>query len=281
VRCLITVVTVFASAAILSAQNTPADPRFDVASIKRNTSDAGPNNPQRVRVTPEGLTIHNGTVRTAILLANPDTTNVEGAPDWVGDGRTGDRFDIEARTSGPSSRTEVVAMLRALLLERFNLQGHSEQRPQNVYALTIARDDGRLGPGLRLASADCATLQERATQSQLADPCGIGGIASAQITGRMSGRGLTLDQLAGFLVREVRTPVSNQTGLTGAFDWDLTFTPQTLARPDLDRTRFATIDPNGPLVFTAVQEQLGLKLEREQGSVTVLVIDHIERPSEN
>jgi uncharacterized protein (TIGR03435 family) len=275
----------FFAAVLLTVLGADAQPvaaqEFEVASIKRNVAPDGPGNPQRVRVTPEGLTIHNATLRTAILLAYPDVVNIEGAPEWVGNGPIGDRFDIDSRTPRSSSREEVLAMLRALLRDRFKLQSHADQRRQNVYALTTARADGRLGSGLRPASADCATLQERAKESKTPDPCGIGGIGSAQITGRMAGRGLTIDQLAGFLGREVRTPVSNKTGLAGAFDWDLTFTPQALARPDLDRTRFATIDPNGPLIFTAVQEQLGLKLERDQGSVTILVIDHIERPSEN
>jgi uncharacterized protein (TIGR03435 family) len=176
---------------------------------------------------------------------------------------------------------QLEAMLRSLLAERYKLKAHTETRPQDVYALTIVRDDGQLGPGLRPAAADCATLTARAEQTGARDVCGLGSTGMAQVTGTMTVRGLSIGQLAGFISRDVRRRVVDRTGLTGAFDWTLTWTPQTLARPDLDRSRFPGIDPDGVTIFTALQEQLGLKLTASKQGVDVLVIDHIDRPTEN
>ena len=98
------------------------------------------------------------------------------------------------------------------------------------------------------------------------------------MTGTMSVHGFALNQL-GMLARDVGRPVVDQTGLTGFFDWDLTWTPQRFLQQPFDRGQFPTIDPGGPSIFTALQEQLGLKLESQSGEHTVLVIDHIEKPT--
>ena len=263
---------------LVAAQD--AEPRFDVASIKANRS--GPGSPQRVNVASDRVVFMNEPTRTLIRVAYPGL-DVEAAPDWVGPSGSpgGDRFDIEAKPAAPATRAQVEAMLRSLLAERYKLKAHTETRRQDVYALTTAREDGRLGPGLRPAAADCATLTARAEQTGARDVCGLGSTGMAPVTGTMTVKGLTLDQLAGLITRDVRRRVVNQTGLTGAFDWTLTWTPQTLARPDLDRSRFPGIDPDGPTIFTALQEQLGLKLSASKAGVDVLVIDHIERPTEN
>jgi uncharacterized protein (TIGR03435 family) len=73
----------------------------------------------------------------------------------------------------------------------------------------------------------------------------------------------------------------DKTGLTGAYDWDLKWTPQRFLQAAFDRDRFPTIDPDGPSIFTALEEQLGLKLESQKGEISVLVIDHVEHPGEN
>jgi uncharacterized protein (TIGR03435 family) len=172
-------------------------------------------------------------------------------------------------------------MLRSLLEERYALKTHLESRARETYALTLARPDARLGQALRPAETDCKTLTAKAAETGTKDPCGLGSASLAAATGSMTVRGLTLEQLAGFVTRDVRRPVVNKTGLVGAFDWTLTWTPQLLARPDLDRNRFPAIDPTGPTIFTALQEQLGLKLASSTENRDVLMIDHIERPSEN
>jgi uncharacterized protein (TIGR03435 family) len=75
--------------------------------------------------------------------------------------------------------------------------------------------------------------------------------------------------------------IVDKTGLTGNYDWDLTWTPQAFQHTPFDRERFPSIDPDGPSIFTALEEQLGLKLEAQQGNNTVLVLDHVEHPTED
>jgi uncharacterized protein (TIGR03435 family) len=252
---------------------------FEVASVKVNR--AGPTAPQRVSLDAgDHVVFTNVQARTLIQVAYGGI-DIEGEPDWVGRGPAGDRFDVDGKAGAAASRAELVQMLRTLLADRFKLTGHTESRPQKLHALVVARRDGRLGPGLRPTPADCATLTEQAVADRRRDPCGLGQIGNAGITGQMSVRGLTVAQLAGLLTREVRTRVTDRTGLTGAFDWELKWTPQQFARPDLDRQRFPTIDPNGPTIFDALEDQLGLKLHAEDGAVDVLVIDYIERPMPN
>jgi uncharacterized protein (TIGR03435 family) len=90
---------------------------------------------------------------------------------------------------------------------------------------------------------------------------------------------MTIDQFAGLLSRDAGRKVVNKTGLTGTFDLDLKWTPQSFLQGSFDRERFPFIDPDGPSIFTAVQEQLGLKLDAEKGQGEVLVIDSVEQPT--
>ena len=264
-----------AAAAPIRAQS----PAFDVTSVKINRS--GPTSLQRVAFDAgDHIAFTNVQARTLLQVAYGGI-EIVGEPEWVGRGPAGDRFDVEGKTGAAASRAELAQMLRALLADRFKLATHVESRPQKLYALVVARGDRRLGPGLRPAAGDCATLTARAANTGQVDPCGTGAVGNAGLTGQMSVRGLTVAQLAGLVTREVRTRVSDRTGLTGAFDWDLRWTPQQFARADLDRQRFPTIDPNGPTIFDALEDQLGLKLQAEDGAVDVLVVDHIERPTPN
>ena len=170
-----------------------------------------------------------------------------------------DRFDINAKAEAPTSPDQLELMLRALLGDRFRGAAHTEMRDDSIYALVIARSDRKLGPNLHPAVADCATL--RATPAARGTPNGSGqcGSLGGIPPGTMTVRGLALGQL-GVLSREVGRKIVDKTGLTGSFDWDLKWTPQTQFAPG----RFPSIDPDGPSLFTAMQEQLGLKLEAQQ-----------------
>jgi uncharacterized protein (TIGR03435 family) len=170
-------------------------------------------------------------------------------------------------------------MLRALLADRFKLVVHTETKSESIWALVLARRDGKLGPNLRPASVDCAALRANAQPGERS-PCGDLG-SMAGVTGKMSARGMGLDVLVRALSREAGRQVVDRTELSGNFDWDLAFTPQPFLERSFDRDRFPPIDPSGPSVFTAVQEQLGLKLESRKGEGSVLVIDHVEHPTEN
>ena len=265
-------------AVILAASVLPTQaqsPAFEVASIKANKS--GPMAPQRVNTLPgERVTITNVTTRTLIQVAhNLSAQQILGGPRWLDD----DRFDVVAKAERPASRAELLAMLQTLLEERFKFKAHSESRSTPVYALMLARKDSTLGAGLRRANTTCAALREKADGNP--DPCGVGTMAKAGVTGKVAVRGMELTALIGAISRDVGRPVVDRTGLTGIFDFELTWTPQAFLQREFDRSRFDGISPEGPSMFTALEEQLGLKLESDRDAGTVLVIDSVERPTEN
>ena len=163
-------------------------------------------------------------------------------------------------------------MLRKLLEERFRVAVRPESREMQVYVLVLARRDGRPGPQLRRSQVDC-------TSTSPAPPSASSG-AQPQCVSR-NGPGFTaavgrpISAFLFFLTGQVQRAVVDRTGLTGTWDIDLTFSPDGFAAPA------ATPQDSGPSLFTALQEQLGLRLEPSTGPVQVLVIDRIERPTEN
>lgn len=258
-----------------AAPSAPAALAFEVASIKPNKS--GPMTMQRIAIQPgDRVTITNITARTIVQVAYQagDAAHVVGGPDWIND----DRFDIAARAGAPATTAELRVMLQTLLADRFHLAVHTESRQQDVYALRVAKADGTLGPNLHHAAADCATLLAAThTVDERRTACGTIG------TSAPPWHLLGIPSLAQFQIfrSELGRPVVDKTGLTGPFDLDLTWTPLWFADSNVDRSRFPAIDPDGPNIFTAVQEQLGLKLVAEKDEQPMVVIDRIEHPTEN
>jgi len=205
-------------------------------------------------------------------------------PGWLNERR----FDIEARAGGTPTPDQYRAMVRRLLVDRFTLKSHVEARPVEVYSLVVARSDGRLGPRLRPASSEClAELDAEQVRiknatgpvtfsSGDARPCKGGLGDSRNGLFRMAG-GATLESIAFGLEVFMDKRVVDRTGLQGIHEYELEF--------DYGATRSiasaASDDRAGGSVFTAVQEQLGLKLERRRETTDVLVIDSLELPSEN
>jgi uncharacterized protein (TIGR03435 family) len=273
-----------ACAAAIPSRPAAQQIAFEAASVKLNRS--GPGSLQRVGLAPgDRVTLINVPLRTLILVAYPDLLEIIGGPAWIG--RPGpnfdvDRFDVIAKADTPATSNELKTMLRTLLADRFKLAVNTETRTEPIWALTLARRDGKLGPNLRPAAASCAALREASAPVEKGnDPCGTRSFATALMTGRMSVRGFTIDQLAMVANDLDRRRVVDKTKLSGVFDWDLTWTPQRFLQASFDRERFPTIDPDGPSIFTALEEQLGLKLESQKGETTVLVIDHVEHPTED
>jgi uncharacterized protein (TIGR03435 family) len=199
-------------------------------------------------------------------------------PKWVDE----DLFEITAVTAPgamPGSLTERLAMLRALLTERFKLVVHRVTKEVPMYALVLARRDRRLGPQLRQTEADCAAWIAQGRQGAPPPisgdlPCGRGRVDRTSIQGTI----MTLQQLTNLLSPRVERPVEDRTELRGTFNLKLQWRPDQHAQLPMS-TDVATIPDYLPTsIFTALQEQLGLKLESTKGLVDVLVIDHVERP---
>jgi uncharacterized protein (TIGR03435 family) len=276
-------------AGVLAAQ-TPASPAFEVASVKRNKSGQ----PFSASSIPPGgrFTVTNLTLRQLILMANQiERFQLSDEPAWL----DSERFDIVAKAPAELSAalaapppangpTLIQLMLRQLLADRFRLVTHNETRELPIYALVLARSDQRLGPQLHSSTTDCAapaaTRRGDPPQAPGERPsCGVRGGPGQFLAG-----GVSMAQLASyFLSGLVQRPVIDRTGLTGTFDIALTWTPNEMPQgtPLSGAPPLPPIDPNGPSIFTAVQEQLGLKLESTKGPVDLLVIDHVEHPSED
>lgn len=260
---------------------------FEVASIKRNVS--GENN-IRFGMQPGGrFNAVNAPVRELIRFAYQlQNFQIVDAPDWIVE----ERYDIIAKAEGdiPPGQFGVPGpaqmMMRALLAERFALAVREDTREMPKYDLVLNRPDGALGPQLARSATDCAALAAAARGRGgrgFAPPapgerpqCGMfGGF------GQLRAGGTPLTALAQSLSGQLQRVVEDRTGLTGAFDFDLVYTPDQIPQgpPPPGAPPLPAVDPNGPSLFTALQEQLGLKLEATRGPVPVLVIERIERPT--
>lgn len=239
---------------------------FEVASVKPDTS----NTQTSVAAPPGRFIAINAPLATLLSVAYqlPWFRIVDG-PDWISG-----RFDVSAKMPDGAGPEQLRPMLQRLLAERFLLKAHRDTRDQPVYALVLARTDGRFGPQLRRSTVDCAARRSQrvaagargADLATGADPsCDVG-----VTPGQLRLRGVPLDALSNWLSTIVGDRVVvDRTGLTGTFDADL----QYAAQP-------GGVGPHdAPSVFTAVQEQLGLKLEPSRAAVDVLVIDSVRRPA--
>ena len=289
-----------------AAQPAAGGPAFEVASIKPNNSGDGRvmlgNQPGRftaTNVTPRML------IRNAYQLQD---FQISGGPSWL----SSDHYDIVAKIDpavqesinaarggiGPAAVPGVgpnplQLMIRSLLAERFKLVVHNETKEQTIYALVVARLDGKLGPALKKSEVDCAALMAARARGQGAPPAlpqpGQRLPCAVRIgPGNLSASAGTLAQFAQSLGMFVGRVVVDKTGLTGGYDIDLTWTPDQMPQRGAGaagdqpiRVNGVDIDPNGPSIFTAVQEQLGLKLDSQKGPVEMLVIDRAEKPVEN
>jgi uncharacterized protein (TIGR03435 family) len=218
-------------------------PRFEVAAIKPSTQDSGSSGMH----TGNGrLNAENVTLRRCIQGAYAIGPNlIFGGPDWLDK----DRFQIDAKTVDPTNGDrEIMQAVRSLLAERFQLKLHRETRTLPAYVLEVAKG----GPKLEKA------------------PEGAGGKTDAG-RNRIDAQATTMDHFAEVLSRHVDYPVVNRTGLEGKFNLKLEWTPES-NRPE---------PSPGPSLFTAVQEQLGLRIRPQKAPIEVIVIDRAEHPTGN
>ena len=230
-------------------------PAFEAVSIRVNTSGE---NVSQFGGRPGSLQVRNNTLRNIIRnIWNITNSQIVGGPSWIDE----ERFDIVATAAGTPNRDEMIAMARHMLAERFKLVVHNEKRPTPIYALVLASSDRQLGPTMRRSKANCTPpTPPVAGGSPAPPPEALGGVDLPPCGTRV---------MNGTVAAAGRIIV-DKTGLNGRFDLVLRFNP----------------DPNNtssdvPSLFAAVQEQLGLKLDSQTAPVDVLVIDSVEKPTEN
>jgi uncharacterized protein (TIGR03435 family) len=223
-------------------------PAFEVASIKRNVSG----DPRSgVRTLPGGrIAVINQNMRQIIRNAyGSDDLEVVGGPDWI----DSDRWDITASAGTGKADEPPEPMLKSLLVDRFTMRAHVELRERPIYALVPARADRRLGDKIHTSAMDCRADSD----------CGrTSAKTNGAVSGTITGVARTMADLGRSLSPYAGRRVFDRTGLDGRFDFEIQWSEEVS-------------------VFTALQEQLGLKLDAQRGPVEVVVIDSVERPVED
>jgi uncharacterized protein (TIGR03435 family) len=264
-------------AAISAAQSKPAGAQFDVVSVKPNIG----NGPENLRVTPGRAQLTNIRLNTLIQFAyQVQARALVAAPDWIRD----EHFDILATADPNSTMDQTREMLRTMLEDRFQLIARKESREVPIYALVVARRDGKLGPKLQTSEVDCAgngngrPLAGAPQGAAAQDPSKRCLILPLFGQGRFQGRGLHMENIASALNNLVDRPIIDKTGLVGPYEFDLTWTPDALLQPGAAAATGRPADLPGPSLFTAIEEQLGLKLDPQRGQAEVLAIGRVARP---
>jgi uncharacterized protein (TIGR03435 family) len=170
--------------------------------------------------------------------------------------------------------------VRTLLADRFKLVVRREAREVPMYALVMARRDGQPGPMLKRSSVDCSPegREARIAAAKAGKPAGVCGMRVR--TGLIQVGGYTMADFAKGLSPYDGRSLIDRTGLTGTWEFELAFMPDQLPPPQPGREP-PPIDPNAPPLLTAIQEQLGLKLEPTRGTMELLIVDRVDRPTEN
>ena len=250
-----------------SAQTPAARPieesRFDVVSVKPvpmgASLDDGGYRPEPTRFR--------GKYSVAFLTSfayQVADYRVTGGPDWT----RKEGYEITASIAGTRQRDDVRFMIRHLLEDRFRLKVHRELRPMPVYALFMSRSDGRLGPQLQRVERDCSNA------SSGSNMCAFGWGGDG---GRYHAGGQQWSAFVGLLELMSGRPIVDRTALSGQFDVKLEWNPN--PSPFSNAGSTLSEQDQRPILFTALQEQLGLKLEPATEPIDVLVIDSIERPT--
>ena len=265
-------------------------PAFEVASVKPNNSGT---NMISIEGRPGGGMVFTNMPLRGIINWAYDLQDFQlvDAPDWVAN----ERFDINAKASvdapaapaagRPDAQSRL--MMQSLLEERFKLTAHRDKRPLPIYNLVLARADGKPGPQLKPSSVDCNADRSggrgpgRGAPPPGPLPAGDRPACGMMMSpGRIMAGSTPLSRLIAPLSTFTRRIVVDKTGLAGSYDIDLVWTPDQMpSGPPPPGVTMPAIDPNGPSIFTALQEQLGLKLESQTGPVDVLVVDRVERPT--
>ena len=253
-------------------------PAFEVISIKPRTPDAPPGN---IPNSPDRFIRPNVTVSGLIEYAYETRAfQVIGGPAWV----RSDRYEVSAKAETAVSQAQMRFMVQRLLVERFGLQVHRETREMDTYALVTARRDGQLGEKMKPSDRDCAPIidagNQRPRDANGPPPCAwfvalINGFARLRLTG------IPVARFAGVLEPMTSRKIIDRTNLTGTYDIEMDFLPDPgllgLSIPNSNALQQSDIPP----LTTAIQDQLGLKLESERAPVDVILIDSVKAPTAN
>jgi uncharacterized protein (TIGR03435 family) len=273
-----------ASTVAVFAQGQSPDPLgFEVATVKPTASTDGR---ALLQATPGRLVMTNLALRRMILIAyEVQDYQIAGAPGWI----DSEHYDIQAKAeSNPSVQQMEGPMLRRLLEERFSLAIHRETRQLPVYMLSVGKTGPELQPSKEGSCTPYATNSPPPIKAQ-GEPrpvfCGFQRTPTEGLNRTLDAKGVTMAALATNLSRTYTAALGRNvidgTGLTGIFDFHLTWAMDPPAAVPGAAGNMSPLESTGPSIFVALQEQLGLRLESTKGPVEVIVIDHIQKPSGN
>jgi uncharacterized protein (TIGR03435 family) len=255
-------------------------PVFEVVSVKQDKSESGM---IRVMTKPDGYSATNISLKMLVQAAYGIREDlISGAPGWADSAR----YDIDAKVAGPDvdelkklSNEQRRSMLKPLLEERFKLKVHTETKQLPIYELVLAKG------GSKLKEATPGDTYPNGFKGP--DGAAHGGMVRMS-HGQLTGQAVPIATLVNLLSQRLQRTVTDKTELTGKYDLELNWTPAEgegggIARPQAGSEQQDTSPPidSGPSLFTALQEQLGLRLQSSKGPVETLVIDHVEMPTEN
>jgi uncharacterized protein (TIGR03435 family) len=253
-------------------------PAFDVVSIKPNKSGSG-----RISIMfkPDGYSAENVSLKMLILGAyGLKEDQLSGVPNWADSAR----YDIDAKVAGPDvadlqklKNDQRRLMLQPFLADRFKLKAHNETKVLPIYELGVAKS------GFKLKEATPGDTYANGIMGR--DGAGHGG-SMRMSPGQLTAQGIPMTSLVNALSQQLHRSVVDKTGLTGMYDFTLQWTdegsdPMFKGTDGAPQKADPAPDASGPSIFTALQEQLGLKLQSTKGPVETLVVDHVETPSEN
>ena len=223
-----------------------------------------------VRSLPGGRLAATAPVKLLIMNAyGLQRSEIDGGPDWINN----DRYEIDAKAEEDNAdRARLMLMLQSLLEDRFQLRSHRETRETPVYALNVDKKGPKLTP-YKEGACPTAETSPVGRSDAMAPPCGQIRISSSASSVRMEGNRVPIAELIRVLAVALSQPVIDRTALSGIFDIRLQFVDEAPGAP--------APDSQGPSVFEALADQLGLRLTSAKGPVEFLLIDHIERPSAN
>jgi uncharacterized protein (TIGR03435 family) len=246
---IISALTVFVPLALGQAVASP--PHFEVASVKRAVPQGGPGDiPRNMDSSPGHFVMRNVPLRYALEWAYDLKDYQISGPEWI---KAEERYDMIANAAGPASNQEMKAMLQTLLTERFQMKIHRETRDLSVYALVPGKGAPKVKPPAPGAGPE------------------LSGGATAVLFHNQP-----ISRLTFLLSRRMDRPVLDLTGLDGLYDFTLDISGLNNFNPR------SVEDTTGPSIFTAVQTDLGLKLDSRKAPVDILVIDSVNKlPAEN
>jgi bla regulator protein blaR1 len=252
-------------------------PAFEVASVKPSKDRRGIS----IQMHPAGRLAVNGAPLPFLIAQAYEIQpfQISGGPTWT----YSSAYDIEAKSSGPVSPAQIKLMLQSLLEERFKLKMHREKRDMPVYELVVPKG----GQELKITKNDKGSGEPI---PPLQPPIGPDGKPMVQppgsvwqLNGQLQGKAIQLDEVAKTLSRILGRTIIDKTGLTGAYDFSLKWTPENIQANALNTANNSapSADLSEPSILTAIQEQLGLKVEPSKDQGEFFIIDSVEKPSEN